>query len=230
MKCFLNYCSLGEAPQPLRPPRKGGISPRPLMNILNKAPKKSACECPGIEHLRPVIPFPLISKRRINANFFFIPKTKKVIHTASGLSLICKSHPVAVWRTSGTPQETKPYVYASASHMGHQRRLSIVVDLIVMQLTDERFLELLGVPEARLSGGTRFTENSSDDLTNGKVFVTRINSQHTVMPSEQIKRCGNMARLRCEICLAPFVTPGWLKRKWTLTTRRLGKSVDMKVC
>jgi hypothetical protein len=27
-----------------------------------------------------------------------------------------------------------------------------------------------------------------------------------------IRRSGNMGRLQCEICLKPFVTPGWLKR------------------
>ena len=75
---------------------------------------------------------------------------------------------------------------------------------IIMQLTDERSLESLVIAEKCLSGGTRFTEKS--DLTKGKVFVTRINSQHS------IKRSGNVGRLQCEICLKPFVTPGWLRR------------------
>ena len=52
-----------------------------------------------------------------------------------------------------------------------------------MQLTDERSLELFVITVKRLSGGTRFTEKA--DITKGMVFVTRINHQHTVMPSEQ---------------------------------------------
>ena len=73
-----------------------------------------------------------------------------------------------------------------------------------MQLTDERSLELLDIAETCLSGGTPFTEKS--DLTKGKVFGTRINSQHS------IKRSGNMGRLQCEICRKAFLTPGWLRR------------------